>query len=164
MKNKDVENLINKCISELKDIAGIKKVVGDTSQIMRFLTRYALIKSCGTIEFAYKTLIADYCGGSQTTQIKNYLDVNVRSSSSNPTMDNIYKLLSEFDISWKDKLKKTLQEHEKSDKITLSLHSLNFARNEFAHGGDPNITFNDVVIYFKDSYELIKMIDSIFDQ
>ena len=161
MNNDIASSMIRNCDDELQNIDAIKNVVGDTSPIMKFLTRYSLIKACGTIEFTYKNIIADFCEESQKIQIKNYISNNIRNSSQNPTLDNIHRLLKDFDEGWNRQFNSMLNEQTEKDKIITSLTSLNDARNEFAHGGNPSITFKDVRDYFKDACKIIEILDKI---
>lgn len=163
MINPNVKLSFENCEQELSDLQNIKRVVGTTSLIMMFLTRYSLIKVCGVIELAYKTIIADFCETSQSVQVKNFILNRVRNSSENPTLDNIRRLLSSFDKQWNSDFKQGLNNMDRKDEITASLSSLNNARNDFAHGGNPNITLDDVVKYFNDSFLVIELVDNIIN-
>jgi hypothetical protein len=161
MNNKNVEEILVSCRQELTDIDNMKKMLGPTSPIMMFLTRYSLIKVCGTIELAYKTIVADFCESSQSQQVRNFIANKVRNNSRNPNLNNIERLLSDFDENWRTAFKARLNSVADHDRISTSLKSLNDARNEFAHGGSPNISFENVEKYFKDSSQIIEIIDNI---
>jgi len=161
MRNLGVDAALKKCREELEDIGAIKKIVGPTSSIMMFLTRYSLIKACGTVEFAYKTIISDFCDASQNQQIKNFITNKVRNSSRNPSLENIHSLLGDFDEHWVNNFKENFQSKENHDKLALSLKSLNDARNDFAHGGDPTLSFENVIDYFEDACIILEVLDEI---
>lgn len=161
MNNKDVEGIIESCKQELADINTMKKMLGPTSPIMMFLTRYSLIKSCGTIELAYKTIVADFCENTQSLQVKNFISNKVRNSSRNPTLGNIDRLLLDFDENWQKDFFARLKAIVDHEKISFSLRSLNDARNEFAHGGNPSISFENVENYFEDSRKIICILDEV---
>lgn len=160
MDNKEIEKEIRKCKTELKNISNIKKVVGSSSLIMGFLTKYALIKACGTIEYAFKSIISDFAQ-EEKEELQTYLSNKIRNNSQNPTYQNMLNTLNDFSESWKNDLKTTIDSLPDKSKILLSLESLNNARNEFAHGGDPSTTFDDVKNYFFSSCVILEKIDEI---
>ena len=163
MKNKEAEISLINCNEELEAISAIRKIVGLDSPIMLYLTRYAIIKSCGTVEFSYKNLIADFCEDSQSQQTKNFITNKVRNSSNNPSIENIYRLLADFDSTWLAKFKSEINSLSEKDKILTSLKSLNDARNDFAHGGNPSASFEDIRKYFEDARQLIILLDEIIN-
>jgi len=148
MKNKEAEISLINCNEELEAISAIRKIVGLDSPIMLYLTRYAIIKSCGTVEFCYKNLIADFCEDSQSQQTKNFITNKVRNSS---------------DSTWLAKFKSEINSLSEKDKILTSLKSLNDARNDFAHGGNPSASFEDIRKYFEDARQLIILLDEIIN-
>jgi hypothetical protein len=160
MNNNTAERSINTCLSELDKIKMLIEGMGGASHPVPFLTKYAIIKSCGTIEFCFKTIISDI-HSNQSQQIVRYINTTFRFSSINPTKDNICKCLSRFDKAWNENFKKELVNHPHHSKIEDSLKSLNNARNDFAHGGHPTTSFDNVKEYFSDSVEIIKILDDI---
>ncbi len=161
MINQNIDLMLNNCKEELKIAGGIKQAVGASSPVMMFITRYILIKVCGTIELAYKTIVADFCESTQSVQVKNFISDRVRNSSDNPTIQNICRLLNSFDKNWNKNFKKKIKLLSNREKIILSLTSLNDARNVFAHGGSPSVSFDDVVNYFDDACIMIKLLDEV---
>ncbi|MGJ1215347.1 HEPN domain-containing protein [Sphingobacterium multivorum] len=160
MNNKEANEHIDSCISELDSIKNLIEGLGHTSKPVPYLTKYSLIKSCGTIELAFKTIVADV-HINQSYQIKNYINKTLRNSSLNPSFENICKILKNFDDEWNDKFKKELKLHSDYVRITDSLRSLNNARNTFAHGSQVTLTFENVYNYFNDSVEIIKILDKV---
>ena len=160
MNNISAEESINACLEELDKIAKLIDGMGKTSNPVPFLTKYAIIKSCGTIEYCFKTILSDV-HLNQTAQVKNFIDKMFRNSSINPSKDNICKSLDRFDESWNEAFKEKLKLRSDVKKIESSLKSLNSARNTFAHGGHPSASFENVVDYFKDSVEVIKIVDDV---
>jgi len=124
-----------------------------------YLSKYGLIKACGTIEQAFKSLVADRCSYRARAQIKNYLTKMVRNSSSNPSFGNICKLLKSFDSSWNAAFKDAVNNHASSNSLKTSLQSLVDTRNEFAHGGNPRVSIGDVRRYFHDARAVIEELD-----
>jgi len=161
MNNSEVDSIIDECKLELDNIEKIVNNLKQTSNIIPFLTKYAVIKTCGTIELSFKTLISDFCSNNQNEQIKNYISKTVRESSINPTKDNICSLLLKFDKDWNIAFKEKLNLQKNKEKILFSLKSLNESRNTFAHGGNPTTTFQSVKDYFNDCIEIIFILDNI---
>ena len=77
-----VKTLLRDCQTEILDI----KQFINQNQFHRnvpYLTGYAVIRSCGTIEVSYKSIIADFFIRTRNTQIRNYIDNQVRNNSMN---------------------------------------------------------------------------------
>jgi hypothetical protein len=89
------------------------------------------------------------------------LHKRVRESSTNPSYKNIKKTLSDFDSKWEEEFEKQLKTLTNHRSIRSSLESLVAARNQFAHGGNPTITFSDVKLYFLESKHLITTLDNV---
>lgn len=150
---------LSDCEAELTQLEDAMKLLGHTSPIGMFLTRYAIIKACGTIERAFKSLVADHAESLQSQQVKNFLQSKVRESSMNPNENNITQLLKSFDSKWSTDFCDKLKVMADKEKKKQSLKSLVEARNAFAHGGNPITTIGQVKIYFCDSREIMDLID-----
>ena len=161
MNNPIAAQLIADCSEELKDIQKIVVELSTFDPTVRFLTNYSIVKSCGTIEQSFKTIVADYCENGQKPQVKQYIQSTFRESSRNPSYDNICRSLAAFDNSWNITFKQIIKNKRNATRLTDSLKSLNAARNDFAHGGNPSIAFASVINYFKDSITIIKVLDNI---
>ena len=161
MKNLTVNTALDDCEDELVQLEDAMKLLGHTSPIGMFLTRYAIIKACGTIERAFKSLVADHAENMQSQQVKNFLQNKVRESSMNPKENNITQLLKSFDPQWSTDFCNKLKILPDKDRKKQSLHSLVEARNAFAHGGNPTTTIGQVKVYFCDSREIMGIVDEI---
>ena len=100
MNNLAAKEKIEQCSEELERIKHIIIGIGRTSHPVPFLTKYAIIKSCGTIETCFKTILSDYKIEEQNDKVKNFIDAKFRNSSINPSKDNIHKALKLFDEEW----------------------------------------------------------------
>jgi hypothetical protein len=161
MNNTDVKRLLDECEDDIKTVRTIVDLIGQTSNIVPYLNKYSIIRACGTIEVAYKTLVADFCNWRSKAQIKNYIDNNVRDSSRNPTYSNMCRLLDSFDEEWNDNFKSKINALPDVANIHLSLTSLVDARNDFAHGGNPSMTVKDVLDKYAHCKKVIEEMDSI---
>jgi len=161
MKNSSVQSTIDACEADLNQINTIINGIGLTSNIVPYLTYYAVIRSCGSIEIAYKALVADFCSYRSKKQIKLFIDTKIRENSSNPSYSNICKMLKQFDKEWLEHFKSEMDLRSDKSQLLDSLQSLVDARNEFAHGGTPSCSINDIIRYFNDSKIIIQIIDSI---
>ncbi len=161
MNNQNAKSLLDSCTNEINSIKQQINLLGATNNAIPFLVKYVIIRACGTIEQSVKTIIADYCEKGATLQIKNYISLTIRENSSNPNLYNINKMLTKFDKSWAKKLERDLKATKIKIKLEKSLQSLVDARNMFAHGGNPSITFKNVMDYYIDSESVIRIIDSI---
>ncbi|RKE03483.1 HEPN domain-containing protein [Marinifilum flexuosum] len=160
MRNDDALGAITACREELQRIYHTIEGLGHLSPIVPFLTNYSIVKTCGTIEFCFKTIIADIHSG-QSTQVITYVDNTIRNSSMNPSRDNICKTLKKFDVNWNREFKEKLNEHEHSQRLKSSIDSLNSARNAFAHGENPSSSFENIRSYFNDTVIIMEMLDEV---
>jgi hypothetical protein len=160
MNNITVSQNLNDCSLELQKIQESINFVGQSHSIVPFLTNYAIIKCCGTIENSFKTIITDF-HNALPQQAKNYIEETFSKSSMNPSKDNIQKSLEKFDPNWNAQFKFRLLQEPNKTRIEDSLRSLNSARNQFAHGGRPVVSFNNIVLYFNDAKRIIELIDEI---
>jgi len=161
MINKLVEQSLVDCHDELDRLEDAMKLFGATSPIGIYLSRYAIIKACGTIEQALKSLVADSAENKQTQQIKNFLRKKIRESSMNPNEENIRKLLGSFDDAWLTQFSSQIKALPDKSKVMDSLKSLVSARNDFAHGGNPSASIANVRVYFFDSRRIMEIIDGV---
>lgn len=161
MNNTDVESALNECQQDLQHVKAIIDSLGIGSNIVPYLNSYAVIKACGTMEVAFKTIITDYCSKRSKKQVKEFLTNKVKDNSMNPSYSNILRTLSDFDEEWKDKFKDSINSHIQKNSILTSMQSLVDARNSFAHGGNHNLTINDTITYYLSFRIAIEILDTI---
>lgn len=161
MNNQDVEKILGDCQSDLNRVSSIIDSLGFGSNIVPYLTQYGVIRACGTIETAFKSIIADHLSKRSKTQVKNFLTRKIRENSMNPTYSNICSTLGDFDDEWKKIFKVEINNHNNKEVILTSIKSLVDARNDFAHGGNPKVTISDTVTYYEHFCEVIEILDVI---
>lgn len=160
MKN-ELQDLIDECTTELNDIFVKINAMPPLDKTRSYLTKYALIKSCGTIEFVYRSLVADYFDQSNLSQVPTYIEKTVREGSMSAKYDNMSGLLGKFDDAWKRDFRNAVANHPDGQRIISSSNSLVTNRHQFAHGKTPTATFNDIKQYYIDTLELIRIMDSV---
>jgi len=160
MNNQEAQNSIDICIEELERIYHLIQGHGHMSPIVPFLTKYSIVRACGTIEFCFKTIISDSHSG-HSTQITNFIDNTIRNSSMNPNRQNIATTLNKFDTNWKISFSQKLNDHDNNVRLKSSIDSLNSARNSFAHGDTPSASFENIKNYFDDSIEIMRILDEV---
>ncbi|CAI2440107.1 HEPN domain-containing protein [Serratia proteamaculans] len=160
ISNVDAKESINNCWAELMKIEHLIVGMGSTANPVPYLVRYSIIKSCGTIEYSFKTIICDHKFESHSLQVQNFIDEKFRKSSMNPSYENIMSGLKSFDIRWRDKFKTKINAHHEKNMLIDSLKSLNTARNTFAHGNNPSASFSNVKEYFRHSVEILQVMES----
>lgn len=161
MMKTELQDLIDECTTELVNISATITELQPFDKLKSYLTKYALIKSCGTIEYVYRALVADYFDRSNLTQVPTYIDKTVRNGSMSATYDNMSGLLGKFDENWKRNFKNAVSQHPDSQRIIESANSLVTNRHQFAHGKNTTATFNDIKQYYTDALELIRIMDSV---
>lgn len=152
----ELQDLIQECTAELNDISSRIGKLPPLDKARLYLTNYALIKACGTVEFVYRSIVADFFDQSSLSQIHTYIDKTVRSGS-----DNMGKLLGKFDDNWKKTFVNLVKQRGDKQKIIDSSNSLVTNRHLFAHGKSPTASFNDIFQYYHDTLELINMLDMV---
>lgn len=157
----ELNNLLIECSRQLNDIDTKMSTLPAFDKTRAYLTQYALIKACGTLEYVYRSIVADFFDQSSLTQIHTYLDKTVRSGSMSATYDNMSGLLGKFDADWRKNFKDAVQNRADGQKIIASANSLVNNRHSFAHGKVPTATFNDILQYYNDALILINELDSV---
>jgi len=161
MNNKDAQNIINDCLNDLKDVQIEIANIGATQKAASYLTYYGLIRACGAIEMAFKMIIADFCSNGTKNQVKTFIDSRIRNHAYNPSFGRIRDVVSSFDKQWSTDFTDNVDKMTKCEQKKQSLASLVNLRNEFAHGGKPHASINDIVTYYKNGVEIIKELDNV---
>lgn len=161
MNNVEAEKVLIECDNDLSNALSIFTSIGATSNIVPYLNKYCIIRACGSLEVSFKTIIADFINKRSKKQIKKYINENVRENSANPSYNNICNLLKSFDLDWWREFKKKFNQHPKKHRILTSVESLVDARNEFAHGGSPNLSLSSTIQYFTTSRVMIEILDDV---
>jgi len=159
MNNVEVQRLLDDCSTELSQVKTLIDGLGVASNIAPYLTKYSLIRACGTVEQAFKSIICDFCSRRGKKQVKRFIEQRVRDSSINPSYSNICKLLKEFDEDWSTHFKTSIGNSPHKDAWMTSLQSLVDVRNDFAHGGNPSASIGDVMRYYQHSRAVIEALD-----
>lgn len=127
----------------------------------QYFTNYALIKACGTVEFVYRSIVADHFSQLSNSRIDTYLDTTVRQGSNSAKYENMKKLLNKFDRQWGDSFQTTVQGLDNGSRLIDASNSLVTNRHNFAHGKAPTATFLEIKQYYLDVVQLITVFDSI---
>jgi len=161
MNNSQVQQQLDDCAVDLAQVATIVTGLGIGSNIVPYLTKYAIIRACGVIEQSFKSVIADHCSHRSKKQVKQFLTRRIRDGSANPSFDNMCRFLGDFDDDWKSEFKAKLAHESNKSQLLTSLQSLVDARNDFAHGGNPSASLGDVTRYFTDARRVIELMDQV---
>lgn len=157
----DLQQQIAECTTELTDIDQRIAALPPLDSLKLYLTKYALIRSCGTLEHVYKAIIADFFDQFPSQQMYTYLEGTVRLSSDSATYEKMCKFLGKFDQTWKDTFKQNVQQNPDGQRIIQSAESLVKNRHRFAHGHNPTATFGEIQRYFNDALQLVIILDQI---
>lgn len=163
MNNSSVESELINCKNELDQIHSQIIDLGLTSSITPYLSKYAIIRGCGAIEAAFKSLIADRVSRRVNIQVKKFLRKRVREGSANPSFCNICNFLVDFDEQWKAEFKTQIAMDPNGPALRTSLQSLVDARNDFAHGGSPTVSITDILRYFEDARRVVEILDIVIN-
>jgi len=163
MQNLEIKRILEECqleLDEIKTILSASEIKFD--KLTKYLTNYAVIRACSTIEFCCKKAVADFFEKGQSKYIREYLSKTIRKNSSNPSLDMINSTLKSFGGSYNDNFNRGVKKKKKE--YNSYLQKLREARNNIAHGYNINITISTVMEYYKNSEEVIKILDSVLIQ
>ncbi|MEO3877907.1 HEPN domain-containing protein [Rheinheimera fenheensis] len=160
MNNAEVLAIINDCSQELESIKALLIGLGDGARPSPYIKKYAVIRATGSIEVGFKQIIADKVDEGSHIQVKNFIKRKIRESSCNPKLSMIENMLSEFDSRWREKFDELLALEDRPA-LKGSLTELVNARNEFAHGGDPDIDIDHTISCFEDGKKVLSILDDV---
>jgi hypothetical protein len=160
MNNAEIKKILEDCLAELNGISALLIGLGDGALPTPYIKKYAVIRATGSLEIAFKQAIADKVDENSHIQVKNFIKRKVRDSSCNPKLGMIENMLSEFDDQWRKKFDELMALDDKP-KLKGALTALVDARNEFAHGGNPSLSIDETIQYFKDGIRVIEILDSV---
>lgn len=160
MNNQNAKRIISECLRDLGKAEKIQRI-NQLSPVTPYLNKYAVIRASGALEQSFKTIISDFCNRRSKPQVKNYINKTIREGSANPSFSNICQMLTKFDTNWKTDFKSKVKGDSKWSQIDLGLNTIVDARNDFAHGGNANVSINDTIEHFIKSCRMILILDSI---
>ncbi len=160
MHNTTVESIIADCNSELERIGHMIEGLGSTNAISGFLTKYSLMQICGTLERAYKTLIADHYKAF-SPEMEQFINNNVLEVSMNACYANICKMLKSFDTNKATEFKNSVHTLPDGDQYITLFKELNDIRNNVVHGGTAIPSFTDLKIKYEGSVKIIEVLDNV---
>lgn len=157
----ELQDMLDSCAEELTDIATRMETLSPLDKSRKYFTNYALMRSCGTAEFVYRSIVADYFSKLSDSRIDTYLDSSIRKGSMSATYDNMMGLLGKFDEQWKKGFQQAVKDSPDKDRLIDAAKSLVTNRHSFAHGKSPTATFLEIRQYYADITVLIHIFDSI---
>ncbi len=160
INNPNAKAAIDDCDAELSRITKIINDVGSTNPLSGYLTKYSLIRICGTLEVCYKTIIADYYEN-LAPQLGRYIGYHLRDASMNATYENIQKTLKHFNSEKYNKFKDDIKTLDNYNILVNSFSVLNDARKKVAHGTSTSLSFNDMKKRYSEAILIIELLDSI---
>lgn len=157
----ELREMLDQCTEELNDIGERISTLSPLDKVRRYFTNYALIKACGTVEFVYRSIVADYFSQLSNNRIDTYLDETIRKGSMSAKYDMMKNLLGKFDEQWKKDFQNAVGSASNKNQMIDASNSLVNNRNTFAHGKSPTATFLEIKQYYADVVQLIQIFDDI---
>ncbi len=155
----ELTDMLTDCETELLSIKSIVDA-NPLDSTTKYLNKYSIIKACGTIEFVFKSIIANYFDRSPMSQVHFFINKNIRESSANPKYDKICSILKTYDPVWCETFKNSVSADAKAGRIKTSLESLVEQRNAFAHGKNTTATIANIYDYYSDAVIILHYLDS----
>ena len=141
----ELQDMLDECTAELNDIEARINALPSLDKGRQYFTNYALIKACGTVEFVYRSIVADHFSQLSNSRIDTYLDSTIRQGSNSAKYENMKKILNKFDTQWGTNFQMAVKAN----------------RHNFAHGKSPTATFLEIKQYYTDVVSLIQIFDTI---
>jgi hypothetical protein len=157
--NEDEKRILDDCDLEIKNI---KTWIDNNNKFdsnVKFLVAYAVIKSSGSIELVFKSMIHTFLSQNCIDETKVFLAKNIIESSANPSPGIIEKYLEQFDGKRKVKFSDLLNGSQ--DKGNLK--SLVTLRNDIAHGRAINSSINVVESYFESGKKILETLEKVIN-
>ena len=165
--NDKLRTLINDCTYEVTDIERRINLIKESTKNpidkeIHYLTNYVLIKTEGTVEFVYRSIVVDYFSEKfKNSKIDEYLKSSIMKGSMSAKYDNMKNLIKKFDEKWCKNFTQTVEAHHDGQKMIAASKSLVDNRHAFAHGENPTVTFQQIKQYYQDILKLIDIFDSV---
>lgn len=158
MNNVGVQAQLNDCREELTSIKALLTGIGDQALPAPYIKKYAIIRATGSIESAFKQIIADKVDQGSHLQLKNFIARKIRNSSRNPKLEIILEMVGEFDQQWKSRLEEKIALKDQPV-LKGALTDLVKARNSFAHGGVDELPINRTIECFEAACIVMDLLD-----
>lgn len=158
MNNAESMKILRDCYNELNDIKKIISDFDDSDKAVGYINKYAIIRATGSIEFAFKKIIADKVEHGCHEQIKNFIKRKIRESAHNPRLGTIESVLNDFDPKWQKKFNEKIA-FENKIALDGSLTKLVNERNSFAHGRDAKIGIDEIIENYLNGQKVIAILD-----
>lgn len=133
-------------LRELKQIITNNKF----SSTNEYLINYSVIKASGSLEVVYKKIFFDCLSAGSTQFTQTYLEKIILDSSSNPSINQITKILSKINNDLSKEFSQNIPDLKKNN-----LNSLVKLRNSFAHGNRINTSIDTILEYFRSGCHVI---------
>lgn len=158
--NKNLKDIMISCDDEINDIKEYISRIDKFDKMYSYLTNYVLIKSCGTLELVYKSIIVNYFDNCNLDAAKSFINNKITNSSSSIRYDVLCSVLKQFGNSWHDSFVNMLTSLPNNQQLILSTQSLTNNRHMFAHGKNPTASFDEIIDYYTDCKKVISILDS----
>lgn len=157
MSNLDARQILNSCLDDLNIVRAT--LIGlEGSPAAPYLRKYSVIRASGSIEIAFKKVIADRVDRDSHEQIKNFIKNKVRRASRNPKIENIESYLQDFDPRWRRRFAELVGLANRP-RLKGALSDLVDDRNSFAHGGDSDMSIDAIINHFRDGATVVAYLD-----
>ena len=156
--NDEQKRILDDCERE---IVKIKKWIEENKlhSNVKFLVSYAIVKSSGSIEVVFKSMIHDFLSTNCILETNKFLEKHIIDSSANPTTGVMESFLEKFDSSRKERFNRLIKETQEKG----NLKNLVNLRKDIAHGRNINSTINDVEKYFKSGKVILNKLEEVLE-
>lgn len=127
-------------------------------ELKSHIAKYLTVLISGVYEDIIKTLLKESIQKeSLTTETRNFIFKQIDIIFRNPTHKNINNLFNRFNKEWLKSLKEKI-----SGQNWEALNSIVNNKNNIAHGNSSEITFQDILEFYKSSKIIMTQLDDLF--
>lgn len=124
---------------------------GLPDDVMRALTRFLVVRSCGYLEQVVEECFKAYVTAHSDVRVRSFVTTSWRRGT-NPTPGTLTELLARLDPAWSDQLGDLLGAND--ERLHRSLKNLVATRNKVAHGSSEQVRVRTALDFASDAVEV----------
>ena len=147
---------LHRATQRADEVIGFPNGKGFDATLLSHWAKYSCVLSAGYIEESIRTIITDHIRSNANHSIQNYVFSQVKDFT-NAKPEKIARLLNSFNEDWYRKF----CDHDRSEKIRVSVGSIIANRHLIAHGRDTSITHGKISEWHNEAKKMIGFFDDI---
>lgn len=151
MKSNKIDSLFQRYEDQRKEIGGLD------GEVNVLLVRGLLVNICAEFERILKEMVSDRFSRIDDVGVRNFARAVADKTFKSANIDRFYDALMLFGVANKDRFKEL---RKGDDQVVASYESIINQRNKAAHGGDVDVTFDEVRQYYYAGHVVLDWFES----